>query len=774
VGLALTLIASACSHGSAKHRAAKVKSGSCPAGTMTGAGSTVLDTLVQRWIKDYRTRCKDASVTYQPVGTQAGIQQLSAGTVTFAATDAALTADQEQAAGAKGGQVLHVPWAGDGVAIAYHLSGVKSLNLSAATLAGIFSGAITQWNDPKFQADNDGVTLPATPVHVVYRSDDNPGTATLSGYLASSAPSQWSAGIGSHLVHWPTGQATDSPGAMTDVLANADGTIGYTDAAAPAAAGVTVAGLKNPAGKFVTPEPAAMTAALAEAPAPADLKIVANYAPTSPAAYPMTFPTWAVMFAKLPDAGQVDLLKDFLHYALDAGQATAASLHYAALPDALRDKARVAVDGIAPTTGPTTSSTAVGVVNPLAAPTTTAPGASKGGAAPGGGGQIFPIPPGGNGGTTAVGVSGGGISVGNVSTLGGPQPGLMAGAVAGTAAFFAYQNSLGGVYGRGLNVVSIDDGFDPGRNQSGYAGLVGKVFGFVGSSSAVDDGGAQVLSQHPEIPDVSEAESRARFSVPNNFSVAPFAPGWPLGPLNYYKAKFGSTVVQHMAIFAVDNQAAKDAMAGEQAAAQSIGYQFVYSRIIEPTESPSGFQMDVVNMKQHGVQGIMMLTDVTQMATMASLMQQQGFHPPLANWGPAAYDPAFLNGHTDGATLAQPLALFGGEDSGNPEVQLFLHWLKQVAPNQRPDIFAAYGWESARLFVQALGAAGPRPTQDAVMAQLKATDNFDGNGMLAPAGPASKRPPTCFVTMTISNNGFVRADPPSGFICDQGGYFHKP
>jgi hypothetical protein len=156
---------------------------------------------------------------------------------------------------------------------------------------------------------------------------------------------------------------------------------------------------------------------------------------------------------------------------------------------------------------------------------------------------------------------------------------------------------------------------------------------------------------------------------------------------------------------------------------------------------------------------------------MAAFGNQQGFHPVFANWGPTAYDPAFLTGQTDGASLDQPLALFGGEDGGNPEVGLFLHWLKQVAPNQRPDIFAAYGWESARLFVQALGAAGPRPTQAAVVAQLKGIDNFDGNGMLAPAGPASKRPPTCFMTMTVSNSHFVRSDPPSGFICNQGGYF---
>ena len=97
-------------------------------------------------------------------------------------------------------------------------------------------------------------------------------------------------------------------------------------------------------------------------------------------------------------------------------------------------------------------------------------------------------------------------------------------------------------------------------------------------------------------------------------------------------------------------------------------------------------------------------------------------------------------------------------------------WYKQVG-GKTPDIFAAYGWESARLFVQALGAAGPKPTRAGVLAELKKIDNFDGNGMLVPVGPASKRPSGCFMTMKVTNGKFVRADPPSGFICNQGDYF---
>ncbi|TMK85014.1 MAG: hypothetical protein E6G57_14280 [Actinobacteria bacterium] len=224
------------------------------------------------------------------------------------------------------------------------------------------------------------------------------------------------------------------------------------------------------------------------------------------------------------------------------------------------------------------------------------------------------------------------------------------------------------------------------------------------------------------------------------------------------------------AIFVEDAQSAKDAAAGEQKAAESVGYKFAYSRVIEPTEA--NFSPDVVKMQQNGVKGIMMAGETGVFVRMAKAMKQQNFSVPFANWGANAYDPAFVTSDaapaTNGSILDQQLAMYQGEDN-LPEIQLFNKWLKQVGG--KPDIFAAFGWESARLFVQALTAAGSKPTRAGVLAQLKQIDNFDGNGMLAPAGPASKRPPTCFIVINVQNGKFVRADPPSGFICNQGDYF---
>jgi ABC-type branched-subunit amino acid transport system substrate-binding protein len=377
-----------------------------------------------------------------------------------------------------------------------------------------------------------------------------------------------------------------------------------------------------------------------------------------------------------------------------------------------------------------------------------------------------------DGGNTDVGVTGNSITLGNVSLLTGPVPGLFKGAVVGTQAFFAYQNSLGGVCGRTFKLDARDDQFDSNQNKAQYQDLIAKTFGLVGSFSVVDDGGAQVLSQHPDVPDVSQALSRSHVAVSNNFSIAPIVPGWRLGSLNYFKAKFPPDVIQHMAYFVEDTQSAVDAIDGEIKAAQSVGYKFVYHRTVEPTEA--NFTSDVVAMQQDGVKGIFFAGEVGVFVRMAKAMKQQNFSVPFANWGANAYDPAFVTpdaqASTNGAILDQQLAMYAGEDN-LPEVQLFNTWLKRTAPSQHPDIFAAYGWESARLFVQALTAAGAKPTRASVMAQLKKIDNFDGNGMLAPAGPASKRPPTCFMIIGVQNGKFVRADPPSGFICDQGGYF---
>src|SRR5436305_12524549 len=112
----------------------------CDPGTISGAGSTFVQTIAQQWIKDFQAKCSGATVTYQGAGSGAGIQQFTAGTIDFGASDVLMTPTEEQGALAKGGQVSEIPWSGGGIAVEYNVSGVTNLKLSPPTLAGIFAG----------------------------------------------------------------------------------------------------------------------------------------------------------------------------------------------------------------------------------------------------------------------------------------------------------------------------------------------------------------------------------------------------------------------------------------------------------------------------------------------------------------------------------------------------------------------------------------------------------------------------------------------------------
>lgn len=403
----------------------------------------------------------------------------------------------------------------------------------------------------------------------------------------------------------------------------------------------------------------------------------------------------------------------------------------------------------------------------------TGAGASAG--APGGSASQGPAPsapPGGNGGATDVGVTATNIVVGNVSSLTGPVPGLFKGAVVGTKAYIAYLNSKGGIFGRTILLKVGDDKISADENRAQTINLAPQVFAFVGSFSTFDEAGAAEIEKR-NIPDVGYSLSPGRQANKTNFSPQPLPPGWRLGPLNYFKQTYGDAVTSKVGALVVNVTSPKQAYAGEKAAMESLGYKIVYERFVQATESD--FTADVVQMRRAGVEMLIMTYDVTNFVRVAKAMAQQNWKPKLMNWGSNAYDPDFLSGGgaaVEGSVLDQQQVLYGGEDRASvPEVGLFLDWMKRVDPSFKPDLFALYGWTSAMLFAQAAQAAGPKLTRAALFDALKKIDNFDGNGLLAPVGPASKRPSNCWLAIEVKGGKFVRKTPPSGFRCNDGGYF---
>jgi ABC-type branched-subunit amino acid transport system substrate-binding protein len=382
-----------------------------------------------------------------------------------------------------------------------------------------------------------------------------------------------------------------------------------------------------------------------------------------------------------------------------------------------------------------------------------------------------------SGSSETIGISPTTITVGNVSILSGPVPGLFEGAPFGAEAFFAYQNSIGGIDGRKVVVRSADDGFSCTNNQSETQTLSTQVFAFVGNFSLYDNCGARIFQQDPGISDISEGLSPQAQALPNNFSPQPIGNSWRTGPLVWYKQHYPNAVKRVGALVSNVSSAVSNFDNWEAAAKHVGGFNIVYQREVGPLETD--FTSDVLRMRDAGVQFVQQFTDIQQIGAFLNDAHQQGWHPQVVTSAGELYDNNLFKsaspGNADGAFNDQTQALYLGQDRSKvPEVNLFLTWLGRTHPGFSPDIYTVYGWASARLFTQALEAAGPNLTRTGLMDQLKGVHSFNSNGMLAPSDPASKTGPSCWLMVSVRNNQFYRYTPSNGFICNPGGTYTNP
>ncbi|HEY5012812.1 MAG TPA: phosphate ABC transporter substrate-binding protein PstS [Acidimicrobiia bacterium] len=314
-----------------------------PATTLSGSGSSFQDAFDEQVFRDFTSDAqKNVTVNYSPTGSGQGQTDLQGGLVDFAGSDSLVkAADVSKFKGA----LLYVPIVSAPITISYKLSGVTSLTLSASTIAKIFSSKITTWDAPEIKADNPSASLPSTPIVVVHRSDGSGTTANFTKYLTEAAPSDWTLGT-DKVVNWASNTigAAKNTG-VAEKISSTDGAIGYVDFSDAKAANLTFASIKNAAGKVVAPTLAGATAAMASAPVTADVTVSPMNAPGTDA-YPITSPTYMIVYENQTDHNKGTALKALLEYVLGAGQAKAESLDFAKLPDALLAKAKAQLDKI--------------------------------------------------------------------------------------------------------------------------------------------------------------------------------------------------------------------------------------------------------------------------------------------------------------------------------------------------------------------------------------------------------------------------------------------
>ena len=313
--------------------------------------------------------------------------------------------------------------------------------------------------------------------------------------------------------------------------------------------------------------------------------------------------------------------------------------------------------------------------------------------------------------TATPGVTATTITVGSISDISSPIPGLFEGAKVGTQAYFDYINSQGGVNGRKLVLDARDSAFSSGTVASEAQSIAKNDFAFVGGYSLLD-GAEQPAIDANKVPMIAQTLTPSLSADPNLYSAIPTVNGGAgNGFFKWFKSQNPAAV---KAVGFIGSNAAASAVASEHVyrnLTYNLGYKWVYPRDAGYTETT--FLPDMIKMKSSGVKMVLEITEgPTEISSMAQEMKQQGLNVPLVT-GAGTYSKAFDPGSAgNGTLLFTSTALYMGEDAKViPAVGTFDKWAKKADPQTALDLFTLDGWINAQLFVQALKNAGTDPTR---------------------------------------------------------------
>ncbi len=343
LAVVLTLAAAACgdSGGGDEETTATTAGGSTQSepklsATLSGSGATFPKPFYEETIRAYQQKQPGVTVNYAGGGSGTGRTNLQDGVVDFAGSDGLVK--EADIAKYKGGEFLYVPTVAAPITVSYNLPEVKDLVLDADVVAKIFQRQVKQWDDAAIKALNPGVNLPSTAITVAHRSDGSGTTENFTLYLVAAAPSTWTLKSGS-TVEWPADtQAGNGNQGVSQIVKSTAGAIGYVDLSDAKASGLQFAGLKNKVGKTVKPTLEGASAALDGITVKDDL----SYNPLNAdgeKSYPITAPTWILVYKNQTDKAKGEALKSFLNFMLNEGQELAAGIDYARLPASLKAKA---------------------------------------------------------------------------------------------------------------------------------------------------------------------------------------------------------------------------------------------------------------------------------------------------------------------------------------------------------------------------------------------------------------------------------------------------
>lgn len=326
-------------------------SASTLSGELDGSGASSQESAMDAWRAGFQTANPDVTVSYDPVGSGGGRTAFLDGSVKFAGSDSAMNADEitQSADRCFGSSAVDLPVYVSPIAVVFNLSGVDSLNMSAATIANVFNGTITTWNDPAIAAENPDATLPSTAITTVHRSDGSGTTKNFTDYLNKASGGAWTYDAADD---WPIdgGESGAQTSGLIQAVQGGEGTIGYADASKAGTLGVVSIKVGD---AWVAPSEEGAAAVLDASPrddtrGDGDIVIKIDREATADGAYPLILVSYLVACQQYDAQSDVDLVKAFLSYvASEEGQSEAESAAGSApISDTLRTDVQASIDSI--------------------------------------------------------------------------------------------------------------------------------------------------------------------------------------------------------------------------------------------------------------------------------------------------------------------------------------------------------------------------------------------------------------------------------------------
>ncbi len=324
---------------------------SCPsAGSrFATSGSSLQADLFQHWTQGYAKSCPGSEISFEPTGSGQGVREFAEGTTELALTDGSLRPQEISASatrcaegsGGKKGKAVQLPLATMPVSVIYHLSGVDSLVLDAKTLAGIYRGEITKWNDSRIAALNPGAKLPATAVKPLFKSLASGTNLTFTQYLAKAAAYDWPEAPDTEMAA-EAGIGKQTSEELAEEVAGTEGSLSYVERGQEggAAKAALDTGAADPVA--LTPESAAKTVAASRITGEgADLAVDLDHGTSAPGAYPLVQLGYALVCDQGNAPGTLPSLRSFLAYTTGReGQSATAGLGFGPLPPELAAQVR--------------------------------------------------------------------------------------------------------------------------------------------------------------------------------------------------------------------------------------------------------------------------------------------------------------------------------------------------------------------------------------------------------------------------------------------------